>query len=339
MSLSEVVVGRAIGLLEEGVSQREVSRRLNIPRTTLRDNIWRYQQTGSCARRPGQGRKRCTSAMDDRFLVNGVLRNRFQTAPQTVARLYNARDVLISERTVRRRLEERNLTSCRPFRAPELLAAHRRARLGFAREYQNWEVPQWSEVLFTDETRVSLRGPDGRQRVYRRPGERFAQCALVETVQCNGGSVMIWGGISTEARTDLVFFDNRPMTAANYITDVLEDHVVPFAPFIGDGFLLYQDNARPHVARCTLDYLNVVGIQRLVAPARSPDLNPIEHIWDILKRRIRGRHILPDSLHELKEAIVDEWNGIPQEQISNVINSMPRRLGEVIRARGANTHY
>lgn len=195
------------------------------------------------------------------------------------------------------------------------------------------------DVLFTDETRVSLEGASGRARVYRRPNERFADCTLVEMVQFNGGSIMVWGGISSDARTDLVFFENGPMTSGNYITDVLEEHVVTYALFIGNGFLLYQDNARPHVARCVTEYLELVNIQRLVAPARGSDLNPIEHVWDMLKRNIRARQHVPGSLRQLKLAIVEEWERIPQQAIRNVINSMPNRLRDAIRARGGDTRY
>lgn len=88
----------------------------------------------------------------------------------------------MSERTIRRRLAERNLRAFRPARAPQLLPQHRRARLAFAREYADWTVAEWKDILFSDESRIALRGPDGRQRVYRRRNERFAPCTVTETV-------------------------------------------------------------------------------------------------------------------------------------------------------------
>ena len=74
-----------------------------------------------------------------------------------------------------------------------------------------------------------------------------------------------------------------------YLEAVLEPHVIPFAPFIGEDFLLMQDKARPHVVRIVSEYMDTVGIRRLPWPASSPDLNPIEHIWDNFKRHIRSR--------------------------------------------------
>ncbi|CAK1586978.1 unnamed protein product [Parnassius mnemosyne] len=69
------------------------------------------------------------------------------------------------------------------------------------------------------------------------------------------------------------------------------------------------------------------------------DLNPIEHIWDNLKRRVRSRIPAPTTIDELKQSVIEEWQNIPQQQIKDVIDSMPNRLMEVMRARGGNTHY
>ena len=66
------------------------------------------------------------------------------------------------------------------------------------------------------------------------------------------------------------------LNAVSYVSDILEDHLMPFAPFIGENFLLLHDNARPHTARVVNEYLNEAGISLLNFPARSPDLNPIE---------------------------------------------------------------
>lgn len=186
---------------------------------------------------------------------------------------------------------------------------------------------------------MGLRGPYGRHRVYRRPNERFAPGTVVETRGFQGGSIMFWGGISLRARTDLVFFDRVGINAQIYLQECIEPQVVPFAPVIGDGFLLMQDNSRPHVARCVIQYLNNARINRLPWPARNPDLNPIEHVWDNLKRRVRARVPVPNTMQELRTALQEEWHNIPQDCIENPFNSLPNRMREVIRFRGGNTHY
>lgn len=334
---------QAVALLQAGVSQREVARRLQISRSSVQRVYRRYLETGAFDRRPGTGRPRATSAADDRYIQLTVLRNRRLNAVQVQRSLRDERQVVVSSDTVRRRLAERNLTPKRAATGPKLTAAHRRARLEFAREHRDWTLEQWGNVLFTDETRVSLHGSDRRQRVYRRPRERYFQCCIEETVAYGGGSVMVWGGISLIAHTALVFIGSasgtRGLTSHRYITEILADHVVPYAGYIGQDMQLMHDNARPHVAHVVSQYLCDVGIRTMAWPARSPDLNPIEHLWDELKRRVRARIPAPTSLHELRIAIEEEWNAIPQDLIVRLVRSMNMRLLAVIRARGGNTAY
>lgn len=154
---------------------------------------------------------------------------------------------------------------------------------------------------------------------------------------------MVWGGISLTAHTALVFIEptarTHGLTAHRYITEVLANHVVPYAGHIGQDMLLMQDNARPHVAHVVTEYLRDVGIRTMDWPARSPDLNPIEHLWDELKRRVRARVPAATRLPELRTAIEEEWNAIPQDFIVRLVRCMHTRMIAVIRARGGNTKY
>ncbi|GFX31064.1 transposable element Tcb2 transposase [Trichonephila clavipes] len=88
-------------------------------------------------------------------------------------------------------------------------------------------------------------------------------------------------------------------------------------------------NARPHRANIVDECLLSEDITRMDWPAYSPDLNPIEHVWDMLGRRIAARQLPPTCLLELRRALLDEWCNIPQDQIDNLILSMPRRYGEI----------
>jgi hypothetical protein len=246
---------------------------------------------------------------------------------------------MISAPTVRRRLKERGLSAKTPSTGPRLTVGHRRAGLEFAHQYVNWGDNEWKNVLFTDESRFNPRSPDGCEKVWRRPGERYSQCCISPRSGYNGGSIMIWAGISLEAHTDLVFVENGAMTAHRYILECVESHVVPYAPFIDENVLFMDDNARPYMARIVVRYLEQVGIRLLPWPANSPDLNPIEHVWDFLGKRVRRRQRRPETLNGLRVALKEECAQIPQNYIATLIQSMPNRLRNVIRARGGNTRY
>ena len=109
---------------------------------------------------------------------------------------------------------------------------------------------------------------------------------------------------------------------------------------VGPGFLLVQDNARPHVARVCRQFLDDEGIDAIDWPSRSPDLNPIEHLWDVMYRCIRRRQVPPQTVQELTDALIQVWEEIPQDTIRRLIRSMPRHCHhECIQAHGGHTHY
>lgn len=337
--LSEKEVAVIVALREEGRSQQYIAERLGAAQSSVSRALRRFRETGEHRRRAGQGRNRVTSARQDRFLRLNALRQRFVTARSLRNQLFETHNVAISVQTTRNRLKEFQLFCRRPARGPRLTAAHRRARLAFAREHVNWQQADWRRILFTDESRFLMRGNDRRERVYRRNGERFAQCNFAQTDSFGGGSIMIWGGISLDGRTDLVVLQNGTLNAERYITNILEDNVVPVAAIVGDDFVLMHDNARPHAAAAVRNYLGNQNIATLNWPARSPDLNPIEHVWDIMGRQFRARRNPPATLNELGVVLQEIWDNIDQELISNLILSMNHRCQAVIAARGGNTKY
>ena len=295
--------------------------------------------TGEYARREGQCRSRMTTPRQDRFLVLLSRRNRMSTARVLEIDFRRATTVHLSDQTVRNRLHEDDMRARRPARGPILTAQHRVQRLNFAHEHQNWQLRHWRPVLFTDESRFTLSTNDKPARVWRRQGERYANCNIVEVDRYGGGSVMVWAGISLDGRTDLYVFPRGGITAVRYRDEVLEPIVRPYAGAIGDTFMLMQDNARAHTARVSTTFLDDEGINVMNWPARSPDLNPIEHAWDMLSRRIGQRQHPPESVQSLTDALVQEWQAIPHNDFRRIIRSMPRRCQECANARGGHTSY
>ncbi|GFT22492.1 DDE_3 domain-containing protein [Trichonephila clavipes] len=106
---------------------------------------------------------------------------------------------------------------------------------------------------------------------------------------------------------------------------------------MGAEFLFMDDNARPHRANIVDECLQSEDIPRMNWPAYSPDLNPIEHVWDILGRRILARQPPRTCLPELRRTLPDELCNIPQDQINNLILSMPRRCKACIASSGRHT--
>ena len=116
-------------------------------------------------------------------------------------------------------------------------------------------------------------------------------------------------------------------------------YVRPYAGAVGENFILMNDNAHAHRACITDQYVKQATIVRMEWPARSPDLNPIEHAWDMLQTAVSSCPVQPASIQELRQALLEEWDQIPPYKIRRLISSMLRRRQAVIEARGHHTHY
>ena len=111
----------------------------------------------------------------------------------------------------------------------------------------------------------------------------------------------------------------------------------PFAGAGGNDFILMDNNARPHRATVVNQYLERETIVRMDWPSRSPDLNPIEHAWDLLQRAICSRIRLHNTRNKLVQALNEEWQRIPRMSLRRLIRSMPRRCRAVVQTRGGHT--
>lgn len=149
---------------------------------------------------------------------------------------------------------------------------------------------------------------------------------------------MVWAGISVDYKTDLHVIEDS-LTGLKYQDDILHPIVRPIAGNVGEEFIFIDDNARPHRARIVNEYLENKTIQRMDWPSLSPDLNPIEHAWDILQQRISARPTLPQNRQELQTALQEEWQQIPQASLARLMGSMGRRCRAVIASRGGHTKY
>lgn len=195
----------------------------------------------------------------------------------------------------------------------------------------------FDKTIFTDESKYNVFGSDGSIMVWRQPNAELKPKNLIPTVKHEGGSVMVWGCMSSKGVGNLHFVEGI-MDHMMYI-DILKKNLRASAEKMGLGedFIFQQDNDPKHTARNTKHWLLYNAPKRLETPPQSPDLNPIEHLWHKLEVEVRKRHI--SNKNDLKKALSEEWEKIPPSYCAELVASMPRRIRAVIEAKGYPTKY
>ena len=201
-----------------------------------------------------------------------------------------------------------------------LTAAHKKQRLLFAKEHQQCTPSDWATVTFSDESKFNLFHSDGRIYVRRKIGKEFREDCIQPTQQSGGGSVHVWGCFCQSDIGPLV----RLTSTVNSVSyqNVLEDHLIPY--IAGRVLIFQQDNAPAHTARSTSRFLEDRSVVVMKSPPKSPDLNPIENLWDSVEAKVREESAT--SRNELWGKILVAWNSIDNNIIETLIYSMPRKL-------------
>lgn len=320
-----------------GDSEREIAKKVLIPRTSVHYIISKYKATKCIANMSGRGRKRKTTARVDRVLQRKIKADRRISASTIKAELQSEFNVTISETTIKRRAHEIGLYGRVARKKPYVSKVNRAKRMQYARIHLQKPLGFWNRVVWSDESKFNLFGSDGKIMVWRTPKEEWDPECMVPTVKHGGGSVMVWGCFSSLGVGNLVFI-NGNMTGLMY-RGILENNL--FASVnkmkIDKNWLFQQDNDPKHRSAIVTSWLNGNQVGRLQWPSSSPDMNPIEHLWDEVERRLKKQQ--PKTITELKEALIRVWNNIEQPVLKKLVDSVPNRLHELIKAKGYPTKY
>nr|CCA20969.1 transposase putative [Albugo laibachii Nc14] len=151
---------------------------------------------------------------------------------------------------------------------------------------------------------------------------------------------MVWGCMTAHGAGYLGRIDGRLDAELYY--KIMEDElmqILEYNEMEKDATILQQDNDPKHNSRKAKKCLQELDMRVLQWPPQSPDLNPIEHRWDVLKRKLSSYQNPPQGIHELWEMIEEKWNEISKEECAALTASMPRKIHAVLKAKGRNTKY
>jgi ketohexokinase/beta-glucosidase len=248
----------------------------------------------------------------------------------------------VGEYTIRRALRSRGYARRVAQAKPPLTEANQKVRLRWAQEHLNWEPWQWWRILWSDETWVTG-GRHRKQWVTRKPGEELDPTCIVDKVRKKRGW-MFWACLSGISKGPCLFWEKEwgSINKESYCERIvpLIDSWIRLNPHLQ----FMQDGAPGHSAAYTIEELSERGILPIFWPAYSPDLNPIETVWNKMKDYIESRY--PDqeggkqpTYDELRVIVREAWESISIEFLRELIDSMHDRCQAVIDADGGHTKY
>jgi len=221
---------------------------------------------------------------------------------------------------------------------PPLNPKRKEARLTFCRVNMSW-CNEWKRVVFSDEKKFNLEGPDGYNYYYYYYFHDLRkETHQLERLHSRVGGVMVWGAISYYRTCELQFLSSN-MNAKAYL-NVLEKAFPPLENFFNHLPWTFQhDNAPIHTARVVKSFLKDKNVETLNWPPYSPDLNIIENVWGWLARKVYESGKQFSTKEELIDAIQRAWATISLDYIKSLYDSLPNMIYEVILNKGGSTHY
>ena len=321
----------------DGIRVSTVAETLGVSNYIVKNSVVRMLQTGGMADRPRSGKTTRLSSRSRRLVKYSAMRGLYcsaNTLASDMGRIYKVR---ISGRHTRRALRAYGFHRYADKLGPRITPKWRRARREF---YRTNLATDWKHVVFTDE-KVFAQESNGRIKYYARSFEEYQEKHHTLPFG-HAARIKVWGAISDYGVGPLILVDSH-MTTADYVRDVLQ-------PAIGNrrqragllgrrggsvrDFIWQQDNAPCHHGPAARHFFESRNIHVMKWPAYSPDLSPIENIWNILQYRLRVQQTTTGTVYNnetLFRAVQEAWNSITQEECRAIIRSMPDRLNELFR--------
>lgn len=282
--------------------------------------------------RPRTGRRSILDDNQKEAITQAAIEEPFTTA--TIIR--DQLELPCSTDTVIRVLHRNGIHSRIPARKPDLSEAQANQRLRFAQQHVDWD---WETVIFSDE-KVFCSSEDFRKTLWRANNTRYDRRHIQPIKRSGRISCGYWGWMSSAGPGELVRISPH-FTSAEYVS-ILEDVMLPTARAIypDNNIVFIQDNSPVHTARIVREWFEEhPDIQTVRWPTKSPDLNPIEHLWAAAVRNWGDERNIrtADDLHR---NVMSVWEQLRRTTIcENIVSSMPRRLQECIDNNGFYIRY
>lgn len=324
----------AVQKLNSGLSYRETARELNISVKAVSNIHHRNNLKPSICK---NGRKRIFSKRQQRTMSRLILSGEAKTATNVQFIMATAHNVQASISTVKRELKRAGFKAKKKVKKPLISKRVRKLRLEFAKKCKNWTFEDWKKIIWTDESKINVFGSDGIMYSWKKERSKPAERDVIPTVKYGGEKLLFWGCFCASGVGELVRIDGI-MNSDVYIAVLKAGYFPSLRKWRKQvrSVTFMQDNDPKHKSKKTMDFLKTKKFKILDWPPQSPDINPIENLWSIVKRRVYGYETNARNMNELWDRVGEIWTAITKEECENLVRSIPRRLEEIIKVKGGH---
>jgi transposase len=313
-------------LIESGITDiEELENKTGASRMTIFRVKNRLKNGEGMERRQGSGRPPLLQTRDKQRILGFVRENPSWSREQVAVAAAARGSPRVSRWTVGRYLKSINWIKCLPQTKPMLTQEQKRKRLTWCLEHRNTD---WSKVVFSDEASFQLFSN-------KTPLWMMKKKKKTKRMPKYSPKIHVWGAISFRGTSTLGIF-GRNVNSEVYC-DVLHENLPSIEELFPDGFQFQQDNAPPHVSHYTASWMSSNDVHPIKWPPGSPDLNPIENVWGLIKRKLGLED--PSKVAEWKDKINDLWVHLDFNYLESLIMSMPRRIEMCIARNGDTIPY